>query len=287
MLQSCSNSGSASVGRSWFSCEAPTENSELTARRSRKTSLRQVWHQNNQLSNCFSIKADPVFGSVIPAGVEWRSATLRVSCYFITGERWMENLDQYFSFFPLYMGCLHAECRIPCWLLSHPTVAFCGGNLYHQSDSGILRICNGHVVKPHQIPSVGFSLWLSKAVWDSVGCDLKLYKKKLIDWLIDWNPTVLHVVCYVLFSSVVSNWKCCVQTGFELQVRRLTSDKDVNLDAGGADDDVLDILVVAAVVSRVPGLSPQQGKPLAVRPAGLPGTLADHCNPQVRAAGGR
>lgn len=67
---------------------------------------------------------------------------------------------------------------------------------------------------------------------------------------------------------------------------RLTSDKDVNVDGGGADDGGLDILVVAAVVSGVPGLSPQQRQPLAVGPGGLPRTLADHGNPLVRAAGG-
>lgn len=68
---------------------------------------------------------------------------------------------------------------------------------------------------------------------------------------------------------------------------RLTSDEDVNIDGGGANDDCLDVLVVAAVVSGVPSLSPQQRQPLAVRHGGLPRTLADHGNPLVRTAGGR
>lgn len=67
---------------------------------------------------------------------------------------------------------------------------------------------------------------------------------------------------------------------------RLTSDEDVNIDGGGAVNDGLGVLVVASVVSGVPGLSPLQGQPLAVRHSGLPRTLADHGNPLVRAAGG-
>lgn len=57
MLQPRSNSGSASVGHA--------ENCELTAWWSRKTSLTQVWHQNNSLSNCFSIEAKPDSGFLV------------------------------------------------------------------------------------------------------------------------------------------------------------------------------------------------------------------------------
>lgn len=67
----------------------------------------------------------------------------------------------------------------------------------------------------------------------------------------------------------------------------LTSDEDINADGSGADNDGLDILVVAAIVARILGLRPFQGQPLAVRPPGLPRALTDQGDPLPWGPGGR
>lgn len=67
----------------------------------------------------------------------------------------------------------------------------------------------------------------------------------------------------------------------------LTPDEHINADGSGADNDVLDISVVAAKVARVVGLRPGQDQPLAVRPPRLPRTLADQGDPLTGGPGGR
>lgn len=67
----------------------------------------------------------------------------------------------------------------------------------------------------------------------------------------------------------------------------LTSDEDINSDGSGADNDSLDILVIAAIVARVLGLRAHQGQPLAVRPPRLPRTLAHQGEPLAWGPGGR
>lgn len=87
------------------------------------------------------------------------------------------------------------------------------------------------------------------------------------------KPDYVACCLHFLVSSLLSEFVAGLQ---------LTSDEDVNIDGGGANDDGLDILVVAAVVSGVPGLSPQQGQPFAVRRVALPRTLTDNGDPLVR-----
>lgn len=69
----------------------------------------------------------------------------------------------------------------------------------------------------------------------------------------------------------------------------LTPDEDVNADGSGADNDVPDILVVAAVIACVFGLRCWQSQSLAVLPPRLSWTLADqgHPLPSAPAAGQR
>lgn len=117
-----------------------TENCELTDWRSRKTSLRQVWHQNSSLSNSFSIEVKPNSGllvSLIADSVKVDTTMWR-KLLFYHGVKMNGSNGSDLFIFPLYF-------KLFAWRVQRSLLTVVTSNC---GISWRQRVCNRHAVKP-------------------------------------------------------------------------------------------------------------------------------------------